>query len=349
MFKPFVRRRLFCALAPVAAMFVALPASAQSSVESFYSGKRMHFIVGSAPGGAYDTYARIMVPYFTKYIPGNPNMIVENRPGGGGLLSSNHLYNVASKDGVVIGLVERGAPMDPILNPKSGNAMFDSRKFNWIGSPAQEVGLAMVREPSPIKSFEDFKKHEVMVSSTTRTGLASIYPRVMNGVFGTKFKVIEGYKSSTEMLNALERGEVNGHIAPSTSGVMRALISPWIQEGRVKVVLQLGLAKDGGYPEAELLTDLIKTDADRQLFDLMFAQLTMAYPIALPPGVPAERVAALRNAFDRLIVDPDFVASANRARLEIRPVTGLDLHKLLDQLYDTPQSVLDRYATLTSQ
>src|SRR3954471_2854691 len=236
-------RNLLPVLTWLVLSLVPICADAQP-VEDFFRNKQVRLIVGSNPGGAYDAFARAIVPYLTRHIPGHPTFFIENRRGGGGLYASNHLYNVAPKDGSVIGLVERGAAMDPVLNQKAGNSFFDSRRFNWLGSPSQEVGLGLVRQPSPIRTMDDFRKHELIVSSSTRTSLSSIYPRLLNGMFGTKFKVVEGYKSATEALFALDRGEVEGHIAPASSGVLRAQISPWIASGQVKVIMQLGAKKD---------------------------------------------------------------------------------------------------------
>src|SRR5262245_55671015 len=193
----------------VAFLATSLPvaASAQSG-KDFYQGKRVRLIVGSAAGGAYDSFARAMVRHLGQHLPGNPGFVIENMPGGGGLLSSNYLYNIAPRDGLVIGMVERGAAIDPIINAKLGRSRFDSRKFNWIGSPTQELGLVIVRQPSPIRTFDDLKAIQLIVSSTSHTAPTSVYPRVLNNLFGTKFKVVEGYKSSREALIALERGEV---------------------------------------------------------------------------------------------------------------------------------------------
>jgi tripartite-type tricarboxylate transporter receptor subunit TctC len=334
-------------MASLGLSLVAASANAQS-VEDFYSGKRIRLIVGSNPGGAYDAFARVMVPYLSKYIPGHPTFFVENRRGGGGLYASNHLYNIVPRDGSVIGLVERGAVMDPVFNA-NGNALYDSRKFNWIGSPSQEIGLGLVRQPSPITTMADFRKHGLIVSSSTRSSLSSIYPRLFNGMFGTKFKVVEGYKSATEALIALDRGEVEGHIAPASSGVLRAQISPWIESRRVKVVMQIGFKKDSAYPDAEMITDLAETAEDKALFRLMFAQLAMAYPLVAPPEVPNDRVEALRKAFDRVVTDPDFLAAASKWKLQVNPVSGIQIHELLDRVYETPPDVLDRYRQLTAE
>jgi len=190
---------------------------------------RIRLVVGSGPGGGYDVFARTMVRYLSHYIPGHPSFFIENKPGGGGLLSSNYLYNIAPKDGLVLGMVERAAATDPVVNAKLGLSKYDSRKFNWIGSPTQEIGLGILRLPSPIRTVDDLRHNELIVSSTTNSASSSIYPRLLNGVIGTRFKLIQGYKSSQEALIAVDRGEVAGHVAGASSGILRAQIAPWIE------------------------------------------------------------------------------------------------------------------------
>jgi tripartite-type tricarboxylate transporter receptor subunit TctC len=287
-----------------------------------------------------------MIPYLTRYIPGNPTFVVENQPGGGGLLSANYLYNVAPKDGLVLGMVERGSAMDPIVNAKLGRSRFDSRKFNWIGSPTQETGLVVVREPSPIRTVDDLRTHELIVSSTTHTAPTSVYPRMLDGLFGMKFKVIEGYKSSHEALLAVDRGEVQGHVSGASSGILRAQIAPWIAGGGIKILMELGLKKDAAYPEAMLVTDLAKTPDDAKILELMFAQQVMAYPLLAPPGVRADRVRALRAAFDSTVIDPGFRTDAAKQNLQVIPAPSSEIDGLLARVYATPPEVLARYGAL---
>jgi tripartite-type tricarboxylate transporter receptor subunit TctC len=337
----------FQAIVLVAALAAFLPAAATAqSVDDAYRGKRVRLVVGSAAGGAYDSFARAMIRHLGQYIPGNPNFVIENMPGGGGLLSANYLYNVASRDGLVIGMVERGSAIDPIINAKLGRARFDSRKFNWIGSPTQELGLVIVRQPSPIKTFEDLKTTPLIVSSTSHTAPTSVYPRVLNNLFGTRFKVIEGYKSSRDALFALERGEVEGHVSGASSGVLRAQIKPWIQDGKASVLTQLGLAKDPAYPDAALITAFATTSDEREILALMLAQQFMAYPLLTPPEVPADRVAALRNAFDATMKDAGFLNDTAQQGLQVKPAGGAEIEEMLVKLYATPPQVLDRFAEL---
>jgi tripartite-type tricarboxylate transporter receptor subunit TctC len=335
--------------APVLALVLSLVApvaAAAQSVEDVYSGKRIRLVVGSAAGGAYDAFARTMTRYLSRYIPGHPGFVVENLPGGGGLLSANYLANIAASDGLILGMVERGSAMEPIINASIGRARFDSRQFKWIGSPTQEIGLTVVRQPSPIKSVDDLTNFELIVSSTTHTAPTSIYPRVLNGLFGTRFKVIEGYKSSRDALLALDRGEVDGHLSGASSGILRAQIAPWIQDGKVKIIMQLGLTRDPAYPDAVLATELAKTADDRDILTLMFAQQVMAYPLLAPPGVPADRVGALRAAFDATMIDPEFLADARAQNLQVNPVGGAQIADLLGRLYATPPHILERFTAL---
>jgi tripartite-type tricarboxylate transporter receptor subunit TctC len=322
-------------------------AAAAQSADDFYRAKRIRLVVGSAGGGGYDAFARAMVRYLGRHIPGNPSFVVENMPGGGGLLSANYLYNVAPRDGLVIGMVERGSVMEPIVNAKVGRARFDSRQFNWIGSPTQEVGLVMVRQPSPIKVIDDLKKVPLIVSSTTHTAPTSVYPRVLNNLFGTRFKVVEGYKSSRDALLALERGEVEGHVSGASSGILRAQIAPWIADGKIKIMMQLGLTKDVAYPDATLVNELATSSEDREILALMFAQQVLPFPLLLPPEVPVDRVEMLRHAFDATMKDAGFLEDTQRQNLKVDPVSGVQIHALLDKLYATPAAVIDRFAELS--
>jgi tripartite-type tricarboxylate transporter receptor subunit TctC len=339
--------RGFLFIAGLAILLALLPASVRAdSAEEFYRGKRIRFIVGSAGGGGYESYSRTVMRVMARHIPGNPTYVVENMPGGGGLLAPIYLYNVSPRDGLEIGMVERAAALEPLINPDNGNAKFDGRKFNWIGSPQEEIGLTIVREPSPIHSLEDLKTHELILSGTNHTASPSVYPRLLNSLFGTRFKVIEGYKSSNEALLAVERGEVGGHSSGSSSGTWRGQVAPWLAEGKVRIVLQLGLKKDPTLPDVPLVTEFAHSESEREMLDLVFAQQSMAWPILAPPGVPADRVAALRAAFAATMRDPDFLASAQQQKLEIHPVSGSEIDALLARVYATPPEIVKRVTAL---
>lgn len=321
-------------------------AVAAQSVGDFYQGKIIRVIVGSGAGGGYDIYARTAMRLMSKYIPGNPGFVIENMAGGGGLLAADYLYNIATRQGLDIGVLERGAPFEHLFNAKGNLAKFDAQKFNWIGSPEQEIGLAFLRLPSSIAAIDDIRTRELVVSATTHTAPTSVYPRMLDNLFGMKFKVIEGYKSSQEALYALDRGEVEGHVSGASSGILRGQVAPWIAAGKVKVILQLGLKKDPAYPDAPLATELAGTPEEHQILDLLFAQQTISYPFVAPPGVPADRVKALRDAFDATMKDPEFQAGAQRQRLQVDPIGGADIDLLLAKVENTPPAILKRVTDL---
>jgi tripartite-type tricarboxylate transporter receptor subunit TctC len=328
-------------------LLLLIPVSAAAEpVADFYRGKRIRFIVGSAGGGGYESYSRIVMRVMARYIPGEPSYVIENMPGGGGLLAPNYLFNRSPRDGSEIGMAERAAAFEPLLNPETGAAKFDALAFGWIGSPQRETGLVLLREPSPIKSFADLKQHEVIVSGTSRTSAPSVYPRVLNALFGTQFKVVEGYRSSNEALLALERGEVEGHVSGSSSGTLRAQVAPWLTEGKVRMMLQLALIQDTSLPDLPVVTENVASEEQREALELVFAQQTMAWPLLAPPGIPADRLAALREAFARTMSDPDFLASAGQQKLEVHPVSGTAIEALLKRVYATPPGLVKRVSTL---
>ena len=335
-------RRLLIAISCLASLVAWGDSALAQSVEDFFRGKVIRVVVGSAAGGGYDVYARATTRVMSHHLPGNPLFVIQNMPGGGGLLAANYLYNIASQQGIEIGMIERGAPFEHLFNQRDSLAKFDAQKFHWIGTPEQEIGLVFLRLPSPIKTIEDVRTHELVVSATTHTASTSVYPRLLNNLFGMKFKVIEGYKSSQEALYALDRGEVEGHLSGASSAVMRAQVSPWLSEGKVRVIMQLGLHRDPAFPDAGLVTDLARNEADRQILELLFAQQAISYPLLAPPGVPADRVKAFRDAFDATMKDPEFLEDAKRQRLAVDPFSGAEIDKLLDRVEHTPADILAR-------
>jgi tripartite-type tricarboxylate transporter receptor subunit TctC len=226
---------------------------------------------------------------------------------------------------------------------------FDATKFNWLGTPQQELGLLLVSTKTPVKTVADLKTYELTVSSTGRAAATSVYPRLMNNLFGTKFKVIEGYKSSQEALLAVERGEVTGHSSGGSSAAFRARIAPWLKDGSIKVLMQLSVSKDPDYPDVPLITELATNDAEKQILELVLVQQVMGRPMLAPPNMPADRVKALRDAFDATMTDPDFVAECDKQQLEINPVGGAKLNAMLDRVYQTPKAVVDQVAELLAK
>jgi tripartite-type tricarboxylate transporter receptor subunit TctC len=319
------------------------------SVKDFYTGRQIKFVVGTAGGGGYEFYSRLIARHITGYIPGNPTFVVQVMPGAAGMAAANYLYNIAPHDGSEMGMMGRAVGTQPLLDPKDSGPKYVATRFNWIGSPQQEVGLVIARTTSSVHTMEDLRLHELVVSGTSTAAPPSLYPRMLNRLLGTKFKVVEGYKSSQEALLAVERGEVDGHVSGSSTSLIRERIAPWIRDGKAKIVAQIGLEKDPELGDVPLVMDFATKPTERQVLELLLAQQAMAWPILMPPDVPADRVKAFRDAFDATMKDPEFLAEASKQRLIINPVGGEKILALLERVYAAPKDVLDVMTTLTGR
>ena len=351
--KPETTRRAIAAATLTALLafvgVLALRAAPAQTVEQFYSGRQVKFIVGTAGGGGYEYYARLVCRFMARHLPGHPAVVLAGHARRRRRTAANHLYNVAKMDGSEIGMVGRAVGTQPLLDPRDKGPRYDAAKFNWIGTPQQEVGLLIVRQSSPIKTIYDLRKYELVVSGTTAASPPSYYPRLMNKLLGTKFKVVDGYKGSQEALFALEKGEVDGHSSGSSSAILRGRIEPWLKAGKVKILAQIGLEKDPEYPDIPLIVELASTSAERQILQVVFTQQVMAWPVVAPPGVPAERVKALRDAFDAAMMDPEFLSEAAQQKLVINPVSGAKITELLERVYATPKELIDRVVSVSER
>jgi tripartite-type tricarboxylate transporter receptor subunit TctC len=317
-------------------------ATAPAKAQDFYRGKSIDIIVATSPAGGYDQYARLLARHMGKHIPGNPSFVVQNMPGAGGVRAANYLYNVARKDGTVFAIINRETALIPLLEPGRSGYQFKTQDFNWIGSPQQELGLLILSAKSPAQTLAELKQKTVAVSGTGPGTAPSVYPLVLNEVLGTKFKVVEGYPGSQEALLAVENGEVDGHVSGGSSAAFRGRINPWLAKGQAKVIMQLGFTKDDAYSSAPLVFDLVQTERDRQLFELMFTPQLIGRPFLAPPGLPADRVTTLRAAFDQTMKDAEFLAEARKAQMDINPVSGEDIHKLLARVFALPADLVER-------
>jgi tripartite-type tricarboxylate transporter receptor subunit TctC len=325
----------------ISSALLAIGAASSAQADEFYRGKSIDVIVASAPGGGYDLYARLLARYMGRYLPGNPTFVVQDMPGAGGVRATQFLFNVARRDGTVIGIIAREAPLIPLLEPDKG-AQFNAAEFNWIGSPQQELGLLIVNSRSPAQTLQELKEKAIAVSATGPGTAPSVFPRVLNNVFGTKFKVVDGYAGSQEALLAVEKGEVDGHVSGGSSSGFRARIDPWIEKGQAKVLMQLGFRKDAAYAQAPLALDLVQNADDRQLLELVFSPQLIGRPFLAPPGLPQERVALLQASFDQTMHDTEFLAEAQKLQMEVNPVRGDDIKKLLQRVYAMPAGLIER-------
>jgi tripartite-type tricarboxylate transporter receptor subunit TctC len=331
----------FASLGLVATMNVA----AAESVAEFYAGKTFTIVVGSDVGGGYDTNARLLSRHIGKFIPGNPTVIVQNRPGAGSITATNYIYNTAPKDGTTIGMVQRGIPMFKLTNQPG--VQYDPEKFNWIGNMSSESGVVMVWHTSPAQKTEDLFTKEVVVGGSGAGAENETGPRLLNAILGTKFKLVSGYKSQTEALLAMERGEISG-IGSMSWPTLKTAKGEELKSGKIKVLLQSGLKRDKDLPNVPLSVDLAKTDADRQALEFYVTQNTIARPILAPPGVPADRVAALRAAVIAMAKDQEFRDDAAKLGLDSDPVSGEEVQRVVETLVKTPPDVVKRVSEATN-
>jgi tripartite-type tricarboxylate transporter receptor subunit TctC len=317
-------------------------ASAQSPAD-FYKGKNVDLYIGYSVGGGYDVYARILARYMGKHIPGNPTIVPKNMEGAGSLRLANWLYNVAPKDGSAFGIIGRGTGFDPLLEKKG--AQFDATKFNWIGSANNEVSVCVAWHTTGIKKIEELYGKELTVGGTGASADTDQFPRVTNGVLGTKFKVITGYPGGNDIGLAMERGEVMGRCGWSFSSVKSTHMN-WLNEKKVNLLVQLALKKHPELPDVPLIVDLAKSEEQKRILRIIFARQVMGRPFLAPPGVPQDRVAALRKAFMDTMNDKEFLAEAEKAQLEITPESGEEIQELVTDLYKTPPEIAKKAAEL---
>ncbi len=317
-------------------------ARAQAPAE-FFAGKTIEVYVGSSVGAGYDIYARLLSRHIGRFIPGHPSVLVRNMDGGGGVRVANWVYNVGSHDGLVIGTFGRGIAFDPLMNPKG--VSFDSSKFGWIGSLNNEVSACLSWGATDVRTIDDARQRVLLVGASGAGGDSYVFPTVLNGVLGTKMKIVTGYPGGNEISMALERGEVQGRCGWSWSSMM-ATHGRWMRDGTIHILAQLALEKHPDIPDAPLVMDLAQTDEQRDILRLVFARQAMAWPYATPPGVPRDRLAALRDAFDAMVKDPEFRADADKGGFEIRPVAGAEIDRIIDQVFHVPPAVVEKAAEL---
>jgi len=323
----------------------AADARAQSAAD-FYRGKQITLVTSASVGGGYDQYARLLAKHMPRHIPGNPAIIVENMVGAEGLRAANYVYNVAAQDGTVIGGLSRNTGLARFYDFNNAGIQFDARKFHWLGSPEQEVGLFILSTKIGLRTIDDLKTRAVTVSSTAANSPTTIYSRMLNATLGTKLKPVTGYAGSQACLLALERGEVDAHISGGSSAPFRATMMPWLQKGATRVVMVMGMKRDAAFPDVPTAIEIQRTAADKQLFEIAFAEQVMGRPFVLPPGMPPDRVAALRAAFDATVQDPDFLADAKQQNAHVDPVSGEAINALLDRVYSAPPDVVARIRQL---
>ena len=327
------------AAAALAALATVSGAGAQS-VEEFYKKTQLSVYVGSGAGGGFDEIARVFSLHFARHLPGQPSPIVKNMPGAGGLLNVNFMYAQAPRDGSAIAAPFNTVFMLPLFGDPA--AKFDARKFTWIGSLDKQTGTCVVWHTSDIKTLADASKREVQVGATGVNATPAIFSNMMNTLFGTRFKVISGY-TTNEMRFALERGETEG-VCGLAWQTYKAVQPGWIENKQIRPIAQMGLVKNRDLPDVPLAIDMLKDPTDRRVFELVVLPQEFGRPFIAPPGVPADRAAAMIKAFAQTLTDPAFLADAAKIRLSLDPLTGEEIMRLLDEAHGAPKGVIERAA-----
>jgi tripartite-type tricarboxylate transporter receptor subunit TctC len=331
-------------IALVAAVILLWPnAASAQTVEAFYRSRSITMLIGSGAGGGYDTYARIFARHMAKHIPGNPTIIAKNMPAAAGLAAAGTLYTTADKDGATIAAFTNGSAMDPLLG--NASARYDAQKFNWLGSIGKLQNVCATWHLSPVKTIEAARAREVIVAAAGATSNTAIVPKALNALIGTKFKVIAGYDTGAGLTLAVERGEAEGICGLSWS-TMKASRPHWIKDRLLNIIVQMGLEKLAELPDVPSALELVGDPQSRQVLELILIRQEAGRPFAAPPGVPAERIAALRRAFEATLGDAEFRADAEKAQLEIEPLTAGEVETLLAKAYGAPRAIVQRAAAL---
>ena len=317
--------------------FTVSPALAQAP-QDFYAGRKMDMVIGYTPGGNYDLYARLIARTLGDYLPGNPSIIPRNMPGGGSRIAAAWLYSIAPKDGTALATFDQALPIAQAL--RDPTLRFDLRDFNFIGNPARENNTVTAWHTSGVKTIEDAKTQEVTVGSTGAS-TSSQYATAMNALIGTRFKLVTGYPGGNDINLAMERGEVAVRGSNSWAS-WKSTRADWVRDNKINILVQIGMKRAPDLPNVPLMIELAKNDADRAIFRLISAPTVIGRPIVTAPGVPAERVKMLRDAFDKMIHDPKFIATAAKEQFEIDFVPGEEMQQVVAEIVNTPEPALLR-------
>jgi tripartite-type tricarboxylate transporter receptor subunit TctC len=328
---------------PVLAILSAPPAAAQS-VEQFYKGRQINFIVGFNPGGAYDPYARMLARHLPKYLPGSPDIVVKNMQGAGSVRAANYLYNVSPKDGSEIGLIAGSAAIEPMFGVRP--TKFDGQKFSWLGSANDEPGVCFAWHTSKVANAGDLFRRELVIGASGTSNLD--FPLALNAVLGTRLKIVRGYRGTSSIMLAMERGEVQG-MCGMVHAAVKTAHPDWLRDGKVRILMQIGLERNKAMGKIPFVMDLAKSEDDRRVLRLLVGWTIMGRPYLAPPGIPEDRKAVLRRAFDATMKDKAFLADAAKVRLDISPITGAAIDRFLKEVYATPKPLVERAGKILSQ
>jgi tripartite-type tricarboxylate transporter receptor subunit TctC len=339
-----MRTRALRTWAHAAIMTVLASAALAQAGGAFLKDKTVSLYIGYSVGGAYDLYARLLARHLGKHLPYNPTIVPRNMEGAGSLRLANWLYGAAPRDGTVFATIGRGAPFDRLL--ARPGIEFEATEFSWIGSANDEVSICVSWHTSGVSAFTDLMKKELIVGAAGAGSDDDQFPRVINGLLGTKMRVVSGYPGGNDVILAMERGEVNGRCGWSWSSV-KSTHPTWLAAHKFNILAQLGLARHPDLPDVPLATDFATTEEQRRILRLIFVRQMLGRPFLGPPGIAADRLAILRHGFSATMKDPEFLADAEKLKLEVRPVSGEEAEKVVRQIYaETTPAIAQRAAAL---
>ena len=324
----------------------ALLSAQDLAAEDYYSGKKIFIVSASSAGGGYDQYARLLARHIGKRIPGAPTIIVQNMPGAEGVKAANYIYNLAPQDGTYIGALPRSLSLSKLYAHHEQSLQFDPFTFQWLGSLKRDTGVLAVNTKSGLQGPEDLKKRQVTLSSQASNSPNSMYARMLNALYGSKLKPIEGYEGSTAGMLAVERFEVDGHVSGGTTAPIKNKIAGWMKAGTGKVILQFGMNRDMDYPDAPTVLELINDPAGRAVLELAFTEQEIGSPYVLGPKVPSAQVEILEKAFIETARDPTFLAEAANENAPIYMLDAIAIQALLKKAYGAPQEQIRQLRSL---
>jgi tripartite-type tricarboxylate transporter receptor subunit TctC len=317
----------------------ASPAMAADTVADFYKGKTVTILVGSEAGGVYDNYSRLLARFLPKHIPGNPNVIVQQMLGAGSLTAANHVTNIGPQDGTLIASVTGNLPFAPLLDDKA--ARFDVLHANWLPNPATDTATVTVWHTAPVNSFLEARNKELVMGASSPNSSPAFYARIFVDVFKVKFKIVTGYASSGALFLAMEKGEADGHPSATLTSIKSSYASLY-RDGKLKILLQFGEKPNPELKGVPFARDLADNDDDKLLLDMSMGATIVGRPFLMGPGVPADRVAAMRKAIMESYEDPNLRAEAAKLKLEIEPMSGEEVQQVITHIYSAPRPLIDR-------
>jgi len=331
-------RSIHAMLASVVSLALSASTASAEPIADFYKGKSINWVLSTGAGGGYASYAHVFAPYLSKHIPGRPNIVIQTMPGAGGIRAMTFFATVAPKDGTTIGLVHSSVPFAPLYGIRG--ATFDPRQFQWIGSINAASGICVSWTASGVTTWQDLIDKEFVVGGTGAGSQMETLPAMLNKLFGTKIRIISGYKGGNDVYLAMERGEVQGRCGGLKSSI-RSTRPDWFPKNLVSIPIQIALTRDPDFPDSPTVIEFTKDERTKQILQLILAPMSMDRPILAPPGTPPQMVAALRQAFHEAMNDPGFIADATKANIETEEVSGEAVAKIIDQAYAMPKDVIE--------